>query len=58
MSCRVALLRLERAGLIRLPAPRARNNPVATVKRTARGEVRPKIALEAGCSPTATRPGR
>ena len=25
MSCRVALLRMERAGLIRLPAPRNRN---------------------------------
>jgi len=48
MSCRVALLRLERTGVIRLPAPRARNNPAGRVKRTAQGEPRPKLNLDAG----------
>lgn len=48
MSCRVALLRLERTGVIRLPPPRARNNPAGRVKRTAQGQPRPKIAVDAG----------
>lgn len=48
MSCRVALLRLERTGMIRLPAPRARNNPAGRVKRTAQGQARPMIAVDAG----------
>lgn len=48
MSCRVALLRLERTGMIRLPAPRARNNPAGRVKRTAQGQPRPMIAVDAG----------
>ena len=48
MSCRVALLRLERHGLIRLPAPK--NTPPATgnIRRTEKGEPKPPVELQAG----------
>ena len=49
MSCRVALLRLERWGLIRLPAPRRKPAGVKRVKRTAAGEPKAFIVIEAGC---------
>lgn len=48
MSCRVALLRLERSGLIRLPAPRTRPAAVKPVKRTRKGEPRADIPVDAG----------
>jgi hypothetical protein len=48
MSCRVAMLRLERNGLIQLPAPRTKPNPVKTVKRTQMGEPGSDIHCQAG----------
>lgn len=48
MSCRVALLRLERSGLIRLPAPRTRPAAVKPVKRTRKGEPKADIHVDAG----------
>jgi hypothetical protein len=48
MSCRVAMLRLERAGLIRLPKPRTRPAPVKTIGRTVHGEPRPPVVIDAG----------
>jgi hypothetical protein len=48
MSCRVALLRLERDGLIRLPAAQKRPNLVTQVKRSAKGEPQPQIFIDAG----------
>ena len=48
MSCRVALLRLERAGLIRLPAPKNKMVPVGKVPRTPQGEPQAGIELDAG----------
>lgn len=48
MSCRVALLRLERSGLIRLPAPRTKNAAVKPVKRTRRGEPKADMRVDAG----------
>jgi Druantia protein DruA len=47
MSCRVALLRLERSGLIRLPAPRTRPAAVKPVKRTRKGEPKADIHVDA-----------
>ena len=47
MSCRVALLRLERSGLIRLPAPRTRPAAVKPVKRTRQGEPKADIHVDA-----------
>ena len=47
MSCRVAMLRLERAGLIRLPKPRTRPAPVKTIRRTAQGEPQPPVVIDA-----------
>lgn len=44
MSCRVALLRMYRAGLIELPAPRHRVNPCRVYsRRTAQGEPEPLL---------------
>lgn len=48
MSCRVAMLRLERAGLIRLPVPRTGPAPVKKIRRTARGEPKAPIHIDAG----------
>lgn len=48
MSCRVALLRLERSGLIQLPVPRTRPAAVKPVKRTRRGQPKADIHVEAG----------
>ena len=48
MSCRVALLRLEREGLIRLPAPKNKMAPVGKVLRTPQGEPQAGIELDAG----------
>jgi hypothetical protein len=47
MSCRVALLRLERSGLIRLPAPRTRPAAVKPVQRTRKGEPKADIHVDA-----------
>jgi len=47
MSCRVALLRLERKGLIRLPAAKIKPAPVGKVPRTLFGEAQQPIRLEA-----------
>lgn len=44
----MALLRLERSGLIRLPAPRTRPAAVKPVKRTRKGEPRADIPVDAG----------
>ena len=44
MSCRVALLRMHRAGLIELPAPRHQVNPCHSfTRRTAQGEPGPLL---------------
>jgi hypothetical protein len=48
MSCRVAMLRLERSGLIRLPAPRTTPVPVGKIKRTPQGDPKSLIELNAG----------
>ncbi len=48
MSCRVAMLRLERCGLIRLPEPQTRPAPVKKVRRTVAGQVQEAIELDAG----------
>jgi len=48
MSCRVALLRLERAGLIELPAPRQRPSRVGKILRTPQGDPQPALEIEAG----------
>jgi hypothetical protein len=48
MSCRVALLRLERCGLIRLPAARTKPITVEKIKHTPQGE--PKSNLHLGTS--------
>jgi hypothetical protein len=48
MSCRVAMLRLERNGLIPLPVPRKKPNPVKAVNRTPRGEPGSDIHFDAG----------
>lgn len=48
MSCRVAMLRLEEKGLIRLPEPKITPGPVKAVKRTLQGEPRPDIRFKAG----------
>jgi hypothetical protein len=47
MSCRVALLRLDKSGLIRLPAPRTRPAAVKPVKRTRKGLPGDDIDLDA-----------
>jgi len=54
MSCRVAMLRLETAGLIRLPAPRKKPGAVRGVKRTDAGQ--PKPPVDVGCAPLAIEP--
>lgn len=48
MSCRVALLRLERAGLIRLPAPRSKPVVVGKIPRTPQGDPPMDIEVDAG----------
>lgn len=48
MSCRVAMLRLERSGLIRLPAPRIKYRPVGKIKRTEKGRRQADMHLDAG----------
>jgi hypothetical protein len=48
MSCRVAMLRLERGGLIRLPAAKKRNGAVKKIKRTEKGLPKADIHLDAG----------
>lgn len=48
MSCRVALLRLERKGLIQLPAPKTIPAAVGKIKRTPQGEPKPSVELQAG----------
>jgi hypothetical protein len=48
MSCRVALLRLERQGLVQLPAPRTRPPKVGKILRTPQGDPQAEIELESG----------
>lgn len=48
MSCRVAMLRLERCGLIRLPAPQKKNGAVQKIKRTPKAEPKADMHIEAG----------
>jgi hypothetical protein len=50
MSCRVALLRMHRDGIIQLPAPRNRNgntNPKRAARRTAQAEPQPALLTPA-----------
>lgn len=47
MSCRVALLRLKRQGLIELPAPQKRPVVVGQVLRTPQGAPQAEVKLEA-----------
>ena len=46
MSCRVALLRLERQGLVQLPAPRHRLARVGQILRTPQGDPQPALEIE------------
>ena len=49
MSCRVALLRLERSGLIQLPPAKTTPPPAAgKIKRTRQGEPQSPLELQAG----------
>jgi hypothetical protein len=48
MSCRVALLRLEKSGLIRLPAPQKKGSRLTRVHYSKKGEPRQPIGIEAG----------
>jgi len=48
MSCRVAMLRLSRGGLIRLPAPKKKNGVVQKIKRTEKGQPATDMYFEAG----------
>lgn len=48
MSCRVAMLRLERCGLIRLPEPKTTPAAVKKVKRSIQGQPRAAIEITAG----------
>lgn len=56
MSCRVAMLRLERSGQIRLPEPKTRPAPVKKVGRTVAGQVQEAIELDAGSVDLALEP--
>jgi len=47
MSCKLALLRLEKMGLLTLPAPRTKNNCSRKPKRTHLADPRPEIRIEA-----------
>jgi hypothetical protein len=47
MSCRVAMLRLHRCGLIRLPEPKKTHFAKGGIKRTADGEVKNPIDIDA-----------
>jgi hypothetical protein len=50
MSCRVALLRMQKDGLIRLPPPRTQNgNGTRYARRTAAAEPRSPVVLDSGC---------
>lgn len=46
MSCRVALLRLERAGLIRLPSPRSRVAALKKIQRTPAGAPQAPVVID------------
>jgi len=49
MSCRVAMLRMERDGLVRLPVAKGKHyKPRGYVKRTPLGEARPELRKAAG----------
>jgi hypothetical protein len=48
MSCRVALLRLERSGLIRLPAQQKKVSRITKVHYSQKGEPQQPIHIEAG----------
>jgi Domain of unknown function (DUF4338) len=48
MSCRVALLRLEKSGLVRLPAVRKKVSRVTKVCCSEKGEPQPPIRIDAG----------
>jgi len=48
MSCRVALLRLEKSGLIRLPAPQKKVSRLTRVHYSKKGEARDPIRIDAG----------
>lgn len=48
MSCRVAMLHLDRRGYIRLPVPRTKPRTVGKIERTAHGEPLPPFSLDAG----------
>jgi hypothetical protein len=48
MSCRVAMLRLERSGLIRLPEPKKKPGVVQSIARTPLAEPKADIHLQAG----------
>jgi hypothetical protein len=48
MSCRVAMLRLERHGLIRLPAPTTKPLSVQRIKHTSQGKPQADIDFKAG----------
>jgi hypothetical protein len=47
MSCRVAMLRLQKRGLIRLPAPKKTHFAAGGIKRTADGEPKNPIEIDA-----------
>lgn len=48
VSCRVALLRLQRAGLIRLPVRQKQVSSITKVRCSKKGEPRPRLSIDAG----------
>lgn len=48
MSCRVALLRLEKSGLIRLPARRKTVPVITRIRYSKKGEPQPRTPIDAG----------
>jgi hypothetical protein len=48
MSCRVALLKMDRAGRLKLPLPKRKHTPPYKKKRTPLGEPQPEVAKGAG----------
>jgi hypothetical protein len=48
VSCRVALLRLQRAGLIRLPVRQKQVSSITKLRRNKKGDPQPRLLVDAG----------
>ena len=48
MSCKTAMLRMDKAGIIELPSPKKRIGSVGLVKRTPAGEPKPSLVIDPG----------